>query len=209
MLGLVLVAAVLQAVTLTAAARGALGDNHWILPLFETGLAAAVVLLAIGNLGAPSLRRRWFFAVLIGGLGGFVLGHIFEGLAQFAGGHTIVSIGSFSAGAVAGEIVSLLLVLLAMRVLLDRMLSTLVAVIVVSAILGHMSWHAAIDGVHELAHQLGHANEAGVLPAQLRSAGLWLLPAFVVGLAGFFLPRDFGGTPVPTLLSSLRGRETL
>ena len=36
-----------------------------------------------------------------------------------------------------------------------------------------------------------------------------ILPAFLVGVAGYFLPRGFGGPPVPTLLSSLRGRETL
>ena len=71
-----------------------------------------------------------------------------------------------------------------------------------SAVLGHVSWHWMMDGVHELGHQLEHAAATG-LPSAVFVVALWLLPALLVGAAAFFLPGRFGGPPVPSLLSRL------
>jgi hypothetical protein len=207
LLALVLVAAGLQALTLTTAAKAGLGENLWLPPLFDTSLAVAVVLLAIGNLGLPSLRRRWFFAAVIGALGGFGLARVFEATAQFGGGHTIVSIVAFNVGVIAGEVASLIIAFVALRLVLDRVLGALVGVIVLSAVVAHMGWHSMIDNAQELAHQLGHAREAGLPLSSLAVVGLWLLPAFLVSVGAMFLPRTVGGTPVPTLGSAFRSRD--
>jgi hypothetical protein len=202
LLAVVMVMTGLQALTLTASGEGAAPGIRWLAALFDTGLAAAVVLLAIGNLAAPSLRLRWFIGALVGALGGFGLGRLLADAGQFAGTHTLVSVVSFNVGVALGEVVSLVLALAALRLLFACVLGPLLGVIVLSAVLGHVSWHWMMDGVHELGHQLEHAAATG-LPSAVFVVALWLLPALLVGATAFFLPGRFGGPPVPSLLSRL------
>lgn len=208
-LAVVMILTGLQALTLTAAAEGALAgaEIEWLPALFDTVLAAAVVLVAIGNLAAPSLRRRWFIASVIGALGGFGLGHLLADIGQFAGTHTFVSVVSFNVGVVVGEVVSLAIAIIALRLLFGCVRGPLLGVIVLSAVLGHVGWHWMLDGGHELEHQLGHAAATGLSSALLVVA-LWLVPALLVGAIGYFLPKRFDGIPVPSLLRALLGRST-
>jgi hypothetical protein len=199
------VIAALEALTLTAVAAGAVRENHWLAPFFDTGLAVAILLLAIGNLAAPSLRRRWFVGAMIGALGGFGLGNLLVDLLQLGGVHTIVSIFSFNVGAALGEIVSLLLAAAALRVVFSLMLGPLLGVIVLSALAGHIAWHWMTGAAHELSHQFEHTAEAALLSATVINIVLWLVPAILVGGFAYFLPKRFGGTTFPTLLSALRG----
>ena len=85
----------LQALTLTAAAEGMVTELHALPAFFDSSVAALIVLLAIGNLAVPSLRRRWFIGALIGAMGGFGIGHQVTHLWQFAGSHALASIVSF------------------------------------------------------------------------------------------------------------------
>jgi hypothetical protein len=171
--------------------------------LFDTCVGAAVVLLAIGNLASPSLRRRWFIGAVIGALGGFGLGRMLSGLWQFAGAHTIVSVVSFNVGIALGEVVSLALVLGVVHLLIARVLGLPLTVIVLSAVLGHLGWHWMIDASHELDHAA-----AGLSSSSLAVVAAWLLPAFLVGGMALFLPKGFGGAPVMTLLHALFGRRS-
>jgi hypothetical protein len=209
LLTVVIVLAALQALTLTAAAQGALADIDagWLPVLSDTVLATGMVLLAIGNLGAPSLRRRWFIAALVGALGGFGLGRLLSDAGQFAGTHTLVAAVSFNLGVAMGVVVSLALAFFALRLLFSRVLGPLLGVIVLSAVVGHASWHWMIDGGRELARQLGSAGATGFWSGWLVVA-LWLAPALLVGAAAYFLPRRFDGMPAPTLLRVLLGQST-
>jgi hypothetical protein len=205
LVAIAVVIAALQAVTLTAVVAGAVRENHWLAPFVDTSLAVAILLLAIGNLGAPSLRRRWFVGSAIGSLGGFGLGYLLVDLLQLGGVHTIVSALSFNIGAALGEIVSLLLAVAALRVLFSLVLGPALGVIVLSALAGQVGWNWMTGAAHELSHELGHTTEAGLLSATVINVGLWLLPAILVGATAYFLPRRFDGTTFPTLLSALRG----
>ena len=209
LLTVVIVLAALQALTLTAAAEGALADIDvgWLPVLSDTVLAASMVLLAIGNLAAPSLRRRWFIAAVVGALGGFGLGRLLTDVWPFAGTHTLVAVVSFNVGVALGEVVSVALAFFALRLLLPRVLGPLLGVIVLSAVIGHASWHGMIDGGRELARQLGNAGATGFWSAWVVVA-LWLAPALLVGAAAYFLPRRFDGVPTPTLLRALLGQST-
>jgi hypothetical protein len=209
LLTVVMVLAALQALTLTAASQGALADIDvgWLPILSDTVLAAGMMLLAIGNLAAPSLRRRWLIAAVVGALGGFGLGRLLTDAWQFAGTHTFVAVVSFNVGVALAEVVSVAVAFFALRLLFSLVLGPLLGVIVLSAIVGHASWHGMIDGGRELARQLGNAGAAGFWSAWLVVA-LWLAPAAVVGAAAYFLPRRFDGVPAPTLLRALLGRST-
>jgi hypothetical protein len=205
LLALVLILSGLQALTLTAAAEGALTsvNTAWLEPLFDTALAVTIVLIAVGNLAAPSLRWRCLIAALIGALGGFGLGHLLGDITQFAGTHTFVSVVSFNLGIVLGGLAGLAIAFAALRLLFASVLGPLLGVIVLSAVLGHMAWHWMLDAGHELEHQLGHAAGAGLSSAFIVVA-LWVVPAIVVGAIAYFLPKRFDGAPVPSLLRALR-----
>jgi len=193
----------LQALTLTASAEGAVAGTQWLAPLFDASLAALILLLAIGNLAAPSLRRRWFISALVGALGGFGLGELLADASQFAGTHPFVSVLFFNLGVALGEVVSLALAFAALRWLVDRALGPSLAVLVLSAVVGHQGWHWMMDRSHELGHALGHATAS-----ELASVALWLLPALLVGALAWILPKRLDGEPVPSLLTAILERDT-
>lgn len=204
LLAVVIVLCAMQALTLTAGVEGAVSALHagWLPPLFDAVLAAMVVLIAIGNLGAPSLRRRWWIAAVVGALGGFGFGHQLTEIMQFSGTHTLVSVASFNVGIAAGELVCLAIALIALRLMFATAFGPLLAVVVLSAVLGHIAWHWMLDGAGELEHQLGHAAASG-LSAALLGVALWMVPAIVIGAVGYFLPKRFDGDPGPSLLRIL------
>ncbi len=204
LLAVVLVLAGMQALTSTAIAEEAVHDSPLLAGLFGTTLAAATVLLAIGNLAAPSLRRRWFIGAVVGGVSGLGLSHLLADALQFAGAHNFVSGMSFNVGMAVSLATSLLLALAGLRLLFARVLGPAVGLAVLSLILGHMAWHWMVDASHELEHQIEHAG----LLSTLLSIGPWLLPALGVGALASFLPREFGGTPIQSLLPALLGKGT-
>ena len=185
-----------QAMTLIASAVGTAHEVRWLPALFDTCVGAAVVLLAVDNVVAPSLHRRWFTGALVGVIGGFGLGRLFVDERQFAGAHTLVSLASFNVGVALGEAVALLLAFVALGVLFTRVLGASLGVVVLSAVLGHMGWHWMIDGVH----RLGHTLSTGLSASAVASVGWWLLMGLLVGGAAWFLPTPFGGASIPPLL---------
>ena len=203
LLAIVVVMAGMQALTLTATGARWFVETPWLQPLADTSLAAAVLLLAIGNLGAPSLRRRWFAAALIAALSGFAIGPLFVDRWQFAGAHAVVAAISYNAGIVAGAVVILIASLIVLRVLFAWVLGAPLGVIVLSALLGLVAWQWLFDG----AHRLQHATDGGVSSASIIAVARWLLPAVLLGAAAYFLPRDFGGERVRTLRDALFPRR--
>lgn len=202
---LVLVYAALQAVTLTAAAKGAVADVEvgWLPYLAGSVLAAAVVLLAIGNLASPRLRVRAFAAAVVGALVGFGLGRFLAELGQYSGTHPAIATVSFNIGVVLGEIVCVALVAIALRLLYASALGAIVGLVVVSALLGHLGWHWMADGGQELLRQLGNVPAASLWLA-LGAVGLWLVPALAAAAIAFVVLRRADATMVPTLLQALR-----
>src|SRR2546427_1110055 len=60
-----------QAMTLIASAVGTAHEVSWLPALFDTCVGAAGGVLALGNVVAPGLPRRWFTRALRGVCGGF------------------------------------------------------------------------------------------------------------------------------------------
>jgi hypothetical protein len=171
-------------------------------PLFETCLAAAVLLLAIENVVAPSLRRRWLVASVVGVLGGFDVGHRLADEWQFAGAHAVASGVSFSAGVALGEVAALLLALGALGALFRYATGRRLGVIVLSAILGHLGWHWMMDAGHQIEHAA-----ATVSIAAMAAVSWWVLLGLLVGGAAWFLPKRFGGAPIQPLWSNAGGGD--
>ncbi|HYR35008.1 MAG TPA: HupE/UreJ family protein [Burkholderiales bacterium] len=183
LLALVLALSVLQALTLTATALGAMASTRWLGEIADVGAAAATLLLAIANLGAPSAHRRWLLAGVVGSLSGFALGISFAELRQFAGSHALVAVLSFNLAVVLAQVAAAALAWAAMR-LVARVLGARLGMVVMSAILGHQAWHWMLDRGHQFGHELEHAGHAGLRSAVFLSA-LWLIPALIVGAAAW------------------------
>jgi hypothetical protein len=206
LLAIVVAYAALQALTLTASAQGALADAEvgWLPVLSLMVFGAALLLLAIGNLAAPRLRPRYFIACVVGALAGFGLGSLLSNAAPLMGTHPLAAVVAFNVGALLGTVACLTVAFVALRLLFATPLGALLGVIVVSALLGHAGWHWMIDGGREFLRVLGLAPPANFWSGAAVVAP-WLIPALVVGIAAYFLPRRFDGVPVPTLLRALLG----
>ena len=203
-----LVFIVLQALTLTAAAGGALADADvgWLPLLSNTVLAGSIVLLGIANLGAPSVARRWLIAALVGALTGFVLSGPLTDTWQFAGTHPHIAVIAFNLGIALGEIVGVAMAFLVLRLIFAKVLGSLLGVVVLSAILGHAGWHGMMDSGNDLLLQLGRLPLPN-LWSSLGVVAMWLAPALVVGVIACFLPKRFDGVAGPTLLGALQDRD--
>src|SRR5262249_4995702 len=116
LVAVVLALTAVQAASLTASALGAPPAWHLLAPLFQMCLATGVVFLALENVVAPSLRRRWLLASVVGVLSGLDFGHRLIDDRQFAGAHNVAATLAFNIGVVVGELGSLLLVLVALSI---------------------------------------------------------------------------------------------
>ena len=185
----VLVLTGVQAVSLTASAAGATPDFRLVVPLFEACQAAAVVLLAIENIVAPSPRRRWFVASVVGVLSGFGVGHRLADDWQFAGGHRVVSVASFNVGVALAEVTTAVVALLVLQFVFTHMTGRRLGVVILSVVLGHTAWHRMLDSVHDVEPAArGIASTGSVGPV-----AWWILLGVFVGAGAWLLPQRFDG----------------
>jgi hypothetical protein len=203
LLAVIVVMAGMQALTMTASGAHWLADARWVQSFADVGLAVAILLLAIGNLGAPSLRRRWFVAAVVAALGGFAIGPLFAESWQFAGAHSVVAAFAYNGGIIAGAVIILLVALMVLRALFALVLGESLGVIVLSALVALIAWTWLLDGLH----RLQQAADGGVSSASVIAIARWLLPALLVGGAAYFLPRSFGGERVQSLRDALFSRR--
>jgi len=206
-LSLALVFAGLQAVSLSAAAGGAFADVEvgWLPWFANTAVAAAILLLAIGNLAVPDLRRRWLIAALTGATAGFVLGRLLTDAGPFAGAHPLVGAIAFNVGIILGTVVIAALLYSALRLLFSWILRPLFGVIVLSILVGHAAWHGMINNGSELGGLLARVPGVALWPA-LGTVALWLVPALLVGAVAYLVLKRWDGAPVLSLLRALQNR---
>ena len=113
---------------------------------------------------------------------------------------------AFNFGTAFGEVASLGLAFVALRVLFSAVLGPVLGVIVLSGVVTVVSGNWLADSMPELAHELGHAVSEG--PAQALPILLWFLPGVLVGSAAVFLPRTFEGARIASLRDVLIDRQS-
>jgi len=177
----------LQAASLTAGALSAPPDPRVMAPLLATCLAVGVLFLAFENAVAPSLRRRWFIASVVGVLSGFDFGHALLDDWQYAGAHTAVSAVAFNLGVALGEVTALLLAFVVLGLVFTYVTGRRLGVLVLSIVLGHAAWHWMVDS----GHLLGHAAAGLVSTASVALVAWWILVGLLVGGFAWFLPDRF------------------
>ena len=185
-----------HSVTLIAAAFGLGPDALWFPPLVEALIAASVVYMALENIVAPQLRRRWIIAFAFGLVHGFGFSFALHETLQFSGSHLLTAVLSFNVGVELGQLLVLAVLVPALG-LLFRFVPERMGTIIVSALVAHTGWHWMIERWGQL-RQFRFI--APVLNAALlASATRWLMLAVIAaGLAWlvFRVLRPPGHRPV-------------
>jgi HupE / UreJ protein len=182
---------VAHSITLIASAFDLGPEALWFPPLVETLIALSVLYMALENVVAPHLRRRWIVAFAFGLVHGFGFSFALRETLQFAGSHLLTSLLSFNVGVELGQLAVLVILVPALDLLFRFVVAERLGTIVLSAFVAHTAWHWMI----ERGAVLGQLRwEWPVLNAALLAGGVrWLMLAVIAaGLAwlvfGVLLP---------------------
>jgi hypothetical protein len=132
---------VAHSITLIASAYGVAPDVGWFPPLVETLIAASIVYMALENVVAPGLRRRWIITFAFGLIHGFGFSFALRETLQLAGSHVLTSLLAFNVGVEIGQLVVLALLVPALELLFRFGLPERIGTIILSALVAHTGWH--------------------------------------------------------------------
>jgi HupE/UreJ protein len=132
---------VAHSVTLIASAYNLAPDGLWFPPLIETLIAVSIVYMALENIVAPRLDRRWMIAFGFGLVHGFGFSFALRQTLQFAGSHLLTSLLSFNVGVELGQLLVLVALIPALVFLFRFVVDERVGTIIMSALVAHTAWH--------------------------------------------------------------------
>lgn len=132
---------VAHSITLAASALGVAPRAFWFPPLVETLIAASILYMALENILAKKLGRRWAWAFGFGLVHGFGFSFALRESLQFAGSHLYASLLAFNVGVELGQLAALAVMAPGLALLLAKASRPRVAGIVASALAAHVAWH--------------------------------------------------------------------
>lgn len=132
---------VAHSITLIASAYGVAPDVGWFPPLVEVLIATSIVYMALENIVAPRLRRRWIITFAFGLIHGFGFSFALRETLQFAGSHLITSLLAFNVGVEIGQLAVLAAFIPALALLFRYGVAERVGTIILSALVAHTGWH--------------------------------------------------------------------
>jgi hypothetical protein len=132
---------VAHSITLIASAYNLAPDALWFPPLIETLIATSIVYMALENIVAPQLQRRWLITFGFGLVHGFGFSFALRQTLQFAGSHLLTSLLSFNVGVELGQLLVLVLFIPALDLLFRFVVAERIGTIILSAIVAHTAWH--------------------------------------------------------------------
>ena len=140
--------------------------------------------MALENIVAPQLRRRWMITFGFGLVHGFGFSFALRETLQFAGSHLLTSLLSFNVGVELGQLLVLVVLVPLLELLFRFVVAERMGTIILSALVAHTGWHWMLERCDRLRQ---FRFEWPVLNAALLAGVLrWLIPAVLVaGLAWF------------------------
>ncbi len=176
---------VAHSITLIASAYDLVPASAWFPPLVETLIAASIVYMALENMVAPDLGRRWLITGAFGLVHGFGFSFALKQDLQFAGSHLLLSLLSFNIGVELGQILVLLVAIPALALVFQHVILQRVGTVILSALVAHTGWHWMIDRAETLRQVEWPALDATSTPALAR----WALGLLLLGGAVWFAFR--------------------
>jgi hypothetical protein len=192
-----------HSVTLIASAFGMAPDALWFPPLIETLIATSIVYMALENVVAPRLQRRWLITLGFGLVHGFGFSFALRETLQFAGSHLLTSLLSFNLGVELGQLLVLALLVPLLDLLFRAALAERIGTILLSALMAHTSWHWMAERAERLrVYQFQWpAWNAALLASAMRWLMLLVILAGLVWLMRRVLPsspeRNAEGAALP------------
>ncbi len=132
---------VAHSITLIASAYGVAPDVGWFPPLVETLIATSIVYMALENIVAPGLRRRWMITFGFGLVHGFGFSFALRETLQLAGSHVLTSLLAFNVGVEIGQLVVLAAMIPVLELLFRFGVAERIGTILLSAFVAHTGWH--------------------------------------------------------------------
>ncbi|MEO6444423.1 MAG: HupE/UreJ family protein [Gemmatimonadaceae bacterium] len=197
---------VAHSITLLAAARGFVPSALWFPPLIETLIALSIVYMALENILAPRLERRWLIAFGFGLVHGFGFSFALGDSLQFAGRHLLTALLSFNVGVELGQLLVIAVAVPLLAWLFRSVVPERAGTIVLSALVAHSAWHwMTARGATLTAYELRvPAMDAALAITVMRGLmALLLLGGVLWGMSGI-VKRWMRAVPVP---SSARARN--
>src|SRR5262249_1533780 len=148
-----------------------------------------IVYMALENIVAASLRRRWIITFAFGLVHGFGFSFALRQRLQFAGSHLLLSLLSFNVGVEIGQLLVLVGILVGFSVLFRFAVRERIGTVLPSALVAHTGWHWMIE-------RAGPLSQVEWPVPTITGAVRWLtaivLAAFLVWLARVLLTKRSG-----------------
>ncbi len=132
---------VAHSITLIASAYDLGPDALWFPPLIETLIATSIVYMALENIVAPQLKRRWMITFGFGLVHGFGFSFALKQTLQFAGSYLLTSLLSFNIGVELGQLLVLGVLVPGLSLLFRFVVAERLGTVILSAIVSHTAWH--------------------------------------------------------------------
>jgi hypothetical protein len=136
---------VAHSITLIASAMGVAPGALWFPALVETLIAMSIVYMALENIAAPALQRRWLVTFGFGLIHGFGFSFALRETLQLAGSHVLTALLAFNVGVELGQLAVLVLLVPALDLLFRYGVRERIGTIILSALVAHTGWHWLID----------------------------------------------------------------
>jgi hypothetical protein len=100
----------------------------------------SIVYMALENIVGTNIERRWMITFAFGLVHGFGFSFALRETLQFAGSHLLTALLAFNVGVELGQLLVILLLVPALR-LLFRFIPERIGTIILSALIAHTAWH--------------------------------------------------------------------
>jgi hypothetical protein len=151
LVGVITAFTVAHSITLICAAYGLVPASAWFPPFIETVIAASIIYMAVENVMAVNLRRRWLVTAIFGLAHGFGFAFALGEELQFAGGHLVLSLLAFNVGIELGQMLFVVALLPLLVGLARWPLASRYASLAVCAVVGFIAWLWMVERAEALA----------------------------------------------------------
>lgn len=181
---------VAHSITLAASVLGVAPNALWFPPLVETLIAASILYMALENVLAKRLDRRWAWAFVFGLVHGFGFSFQLRESLQFAGSHLYASLLAFNVGVELGQLAVLAVVVPGLVLLFAKAPRPRVVGIAASVLVAHTAWHWTAERWGRLAAYdfASPSWDAAFWAGVLR----WTMLALIVAATAWLLAGAYG-----------------
>jgi HupE / UreJ protein len=151
LVGVITAFTVAHSITLICAAFGLVPAALWFPPLVETLIAASIIYMALENVLAPNLMRRWLVTAIFGLVHGFGFSFALGEELQLAGSHLVLSLLTFNLGIEIGQILFVAALLPLLAWLARRPVASRYISLGVCAVVGLIAAYWLVERAQELA----------------------------------------------------------